>query len=336
MIYLDPDIRINSALSELPDLARQHAIPPTPHTMQPFPADGREVDAQFILSAGVYNLGFIAVSEAARPFLEWWWASTRREALMDVARMMFTDQRVVDFVPALFPHHILTDPGCNVAYWNLHGRQLTHDAQRYIVDGRPLRFFHFSGFDVRRPWLLSRNQGTRPRILLSESPVVRALCREYAELLAAAGGNLESARAYGWSTLASGTAVTTRMRRVYWKALREAEQTGGTEPPNPFYLRSRCVSRLAECPGRNVGRGRFPAICIRCISIASTFRSTFAISMGRMARGSSTGSGRLGLRRSRSRWSSGRRRRERGPGAGTRACSRGQRRWLFSRRARNR
>lgn len=234
VIYLDPDIRVYGGLSDIVDLARRHDVVLTPHTMRPFPADGREVDARFVLSAGVYNLGFIAVGGAARPFLEWWWMSTRREALMDVARMMFTDQRVVDFVPALFTHHILKDPGCNVAYWNLHARSLARDGNGYAVDGVPLRFFHFSGFDIRRPWLLSKNQGARPRILLSESPTLRALCREYADLIAAAGADTDSDRRYGWSTLTSGTVVTTRMRRLYWKALRDAEQTGAPEPPSPF------------------------------------------------------------------------------------------------------
>ncbi len=77
VIYLDPDIRVYGVLSDVVDLARRHEIVLTPHTMRPFPVDGREVDARFILSAGVYNLGFIAVGAAARPFLEWWWASTQ-------------------------------------------------------------------------------------------------------------------------------------------------------------------------------------------------------------------------------------------------------------------
>ena len=84
---------------------------------------------------------------------------------------MFTDQRVVDFVPAFFEPSILKDPGYNVAYWNLHGREVTADGPALRREQAPLRFFHFSGFDIRSPWLLSRNQGNRPRILLSERPV---------------------------------------------------------------------------------------------------------------------------------------------------------------------
>ena len=120
VVYLDPDIRIFDSLDEVPSLAARHAIVLTPHTLQPFPRDGRRVDGLFVLAAGAYNLGFIAVGRDARPFLDWWWQSTRREALNDVARMMFTDQRWVDFVPSFFEHHILKDPTYNVAYWNLH------------------------------------------------------------------------------------------------------------------------------------------------------------------------------------------------------------------------
>ena len=100
IIYLDPDIRLYDTIEEVARLAAEHGIVLTPHTMQPFPDDERQVDGFFVLSAGVYNLGFIAVAPSARPFLDWWWQVTRREALSDVSRMMFTDQRWVDFVPS--------------------------------------------------------------------------------------------------------------------------------------------------------------------------------------------------------------------------------------------
>jgi glycosyltransferase involved in cell wall biosynthesis len=233
VVYLDPDICIYSSLDEVALLARQYAVVLTPHTTEPFPRDDRDVDGFFILAAGVYNLGFVAVGPSSRPFLDWWWESTRREALSDVARMMFTDQRVLDFAPAFFDPWILKDPGYNVAYWNLHGRHLTADGPACCVNGVPLRFFHFSGFDIHRPWLLSRNQGARPRILLSDRPAVRALCRDYAVRVSSAGGQSD-AQPYGWGRLPSGTAITTRMRRLYWKALLAAERHGAAEPPNPF------------------------------------------------------------------------------------------------------
>jgi glycosyltransferase involved in cell wall biosynthesis len=232
-VYLDPDIRVYAPLDPLADLVRAHGIVLTPHSTEPYPRDGRQVDAFFILSAGVYNLGFIAVGPQARPFLAWWWSLTRREALVDVAKMMFTDQRFVEFVPAFFDHVILKDPGWNVAYWNLHGRIVAGSDGAWTVNGGPLRFFHFSGFDPSTPWLLSKYQGERPRILLSERPALARLCEAYASELRRTGAERPSS-SYGWARLPSGTELTTRMRRLYWTALRDWEAGRGPEPPNPF------------------------------------------------------------------------------------------------------
>jgi glycosyltransferase involved in cell wall biosynthesis/2-polyprenyl-3-methyl-5-hydroxy-6-metoxy-1,4-benzoquinol methylase len=234
VVYLDPDIRIYESIQEVADLAAAHGIVLTPHTMEPYPKDERQIDGFFVLAAGVYNLGFISVGQRARPFLDWWWETTRREALIEPTKMMFTDQRWVDFVPSFFDHHILKDPGYNVAYWNLHGRQFYADGDRYLVNGMPLRFFHFSGFDVRKPWLLSKHQGERPRVLLSERPALAKICHEYRQSLESAGINDENKPPYGWTQLPGGIKISTRMRRLYWSALVAAEQGKGVEPPSPF------------------------------------------------------------------------------------------------------
>jgi hypothetical protein len=236
VLYLDPDIRIYDSLEPVVDLAVSHGIVLTPHTMRPYPEDNRQIDDFFVLAAGVYNLGFIAVGQSARPFLDWWWQKTRREALIDVTRMMFTDQRWVDFVPSCFDHYILKDPGYNVAYWNLHGREVLTNGERYLVNGLPLRFFHFSGFDWRKPWLLSKHQGERPRILLSERPALAQLCADYHDRLTAASIAEATKASYGWNRLPGGVELTTRMRRLYWSGLTCAEQGKEPEPPQRFAL----------------------------------------------------------------------------------------------------
>ena len=232
-IYLDPDIKVYDVLDHASVLAGEHGIVLTPHTMRPFPKDDRRVDGLFILAAGVYNLGFIGVSGRARPFLDWWWQTTRRHAIVDVTRNLFTDQRWIDYVPCFFDHAILKDPGYNVAYWNLHARELTTQDGAYRVDGQPLRFFHFSGFNIKKPWLLSKYQEQRPRVLLSEHPSLSRLCRDYAEAVEEAGG-VKSDQPYGWSRTSCGLELTTRMRRLYREAVLAAEGKGGAEPPNPF------------------------------------------------------------------------------------------------------
>src|SRR6185503_4104909 len=244
VIYLDPDIKLFGSLEPVSRLARQHSIVLTPHTTVPIPHDGRRIDAFQILASGIYNLGFVALGPRCEPFLDWWWQRTRREARSDPAQMMFTDQRWVDFVPGFFEHFILKDPGYNVAYWNLHGRRLTYEDGRYLVDGQPLTFFHFSGYDGRTPHLLSKHQGDRPRVLLSEQPTVARICGEYLADLEQAGLSQLSALPYGWDTLPSGLRLNRHMRRIYREALEAHEKHGAPEPPNPFDQRD--VDRFIE------------------------------------------------------------------------------------------
>jgi glycosyltransferase involved in cell wall biosynthesis/SAM-dependent methyltransferase len=233
IIYLDPDIKVYAPLDEVAALARQHSIVLTPHTMVPVPRDGRRVETANILASGVFNLGFIALGARTDDFLTWWWEQTRREALSDTQRMLFTDQRCMDLVAGFFDHFVVTDPGYNVAYWNLHGRNLAWTGTGYTVDGLPLRFFHFSGFDHRAPYLLSRHQLDQPRILLSERPAVRRICREYTDdLNRFREAGLE--RPYAWASLPGGIPLTRRIRRLYWRALVKAERNGEIQPPNPF------------------------------------------------------------------------------------------------------
>ncbi len=234
VIYLDPDIRIYSPLEEASRLARQHGIVLTPHTMVPYGRDGRWINDFHILAAGVYNLGFIAVGPGSEAFIDWWWERTQREARVDPTRMMFTDQRWVDLVPSFFDHFILKDPTYNVAYWNLHARDVTWTGGKYLVNGKPLTFFHFSGFDGKRPHLLSKHQGDSPRILLSEHPAVARICGEYLVSLERAGVAQQSLLPYGWRVLPSGIPLDGQMRRLYRDALEAHGEGRGTEPPNPF------------------------------------------------------------------------------------------------------
>jgi glycosyltransferase involved in cell wall biosynthesis len=234
VIYLDPDIRVFGSLAYVARLAEEHGLVLTPHVTQPIPDDGRQVDALYVLAAGVYNLGFAAFAPSAAPCLDWWWQQTRRRAMNDVREQMFTDQRWADYMPSLFSHHLLKDPGYNVAYWNLDERPLTRAHGRIYAHNLPLRFFHFSGFDPRTPWLLSRHQGDRPHILLSEHPVLAALCEDYASALDRAGFAVSSQRAYGWEVSADGLAMTHRIRGLYWSALMAAERGETPPPPDPF------------------------------------------------------------------------------------------------------
>ena len=63
------------------------------------PRDGRRPNEADILQSGVYNLGFVAAGPGAvrSGFIDFWRTRLRRDAIVDPERMLFTDQRWVDF-----------------------------------------------------------------------------------------------------------------------------------------------------------------------------------------------------------------------------------------------
>jgi glycosyltransferase involved in cell wall biosynthesis len=215
VIYLDPDIRVYAPFDEVADLARAHGMVLTPHNVAAMPRDGHKPSETDILIAGAYNLGFIALG--ARPeseeFIDWWSERLLEDCIVDPDRGFFVDQRWIDLVPGMVPDvHFLRDPGYNVAYWNLATRDVRHEPGGYTVNGRPLRFFHFSGYDPERADLLSKHQD---RIDLRDVPVVHELCDAYAAELLASGHAEARAWPYSYAALPSGLPIERAMRRLY-------------------------------------------------------------------------------------------------------------------------
>ena len=234
VIYFDPDIEIFSPLYDLAALARKHSIILTPRVTEPIPRDQLRPSESDILGAGIYDLGFIGLGPGSEPFLDWWATPLHCVSVSDPAGMRLSGQRRIDFVPSLFPHHVVRDPGVNVAYWNLHSRKLRWEGDRYTVNGKALRFFHYSGYDPNKPHLLSKHQGDQPRVLLSQHPGVARICHEYRKKLIAAGFNESNRNAWGFAQLSNGLKIDQHIRKLYRDALDRYERHDGPEPPSPF------------------------------------------------------------------------------------------------------
>ncbi|GGP37849.1 FkbM family methyltransferase [Saccharothrix coeruleofusca] len=236
VMYLDPDIQVFAPMPELPALARAHGVVLTPHFLNPLPRDGKDPSEAAIMGSGIFNLGFVATGPGSGPFLDFWAERLRHDAIVAPERQLFTDQRWVDQVPALFGNHVLRDPGFNVAYWNVHERPVERDADGVLTaGGHRLRFFHYSGYRPERPWLLSQHTPHRPRVVLSEHPTVRELCDAYRAALQANGyaETLESIP-YGFAEMPDGTRLTPAMRSLYREAWVRAERKGEQPPPHAF------------------------------------------------------------------------------------------------------
>ncbi len=237
VLYLDPDIQVFDRLDELAQVAEDVGIAIIPHARAPFPRDSKMTDEKAILAVGVYNLGFIGVGQTSKPFLDYWKERLRRESRNDTGNMRFVDQRWVDFVPGMFDCGIVREPRFNVAYWNLHEREITWTGHRYEVEGRPLGFFHFSGYSPAARHILSRHQVERPRILLSEHPELVKIFNEYGDALESAGYGEDGddvPAEYGLARAVNGLLLDRHVRKLYLERLLAWDGGAGDEPPDPF------------------------------------------------------------------------------------------------------
>lgn len=232
--YFDPDIEVFTPLPDVFLAAEEYGVALTPHALDPLPRGGTTTQPEdVILDVGVFNLGFIAVGSNVQA-LEWWAQRLARECIIDPGHGRFVDQRWVDLFTGYFAPAVLRDPGLNVAWWNLATRAITVDGDGYRVDGEPLRFFHFSGFDPDMPWLLSRHQGPLPRVLMRHSPALQRLTRAYGASLREAGYDRWASTPYALGMTPTGMPLDSVMRSIYRHALMAAEGDGSDEPPNPF------------------------------------------------------------------------------------------------------
>ena len=259
--YLDPDLWFFGSLEHAGDLASEHGIVLTPHALAPMHRDGRRPAEAEILKSGVYNLGFAVVGQSARPFLDWWWERLARDCIVAPEDGIFVDQKWVDFAPSLFDHYILKDPGYNVAYWNLGERELTWTGDHYEVNGSPLVFAHFSGFDPTKPYLFSKHTEPNPRVLLSEQPALAKITGEYGAAMLAAGYEEASKLPFDVQKLPNGISLDRHMARIYRDALLEYEDPDDDRsepPPNPYSATEDFLAWLSE----PIGEG-YPAAITR-------------------------------------------------------------------------
>lgn len=152
VLYLDPDMVVFSRLDDIIASLDEDNITLTPHQVSPEQTIAAIVDNEICsLKHGVYNLGFVGVAntDEGRRFAAWWAHRVYHFCRAEIPNGLFTDQRWIDLVPAFFSGvAIQRSSRHNVATWNITTREMTRDGVgRYLMDGEPLGFYHFTGFD---------------------------------------------------------------------------------------------------------------------------------------------------------------------------------------------
>jgi len=213
ILYFDPDIMLFAALVPVMKALETATIVLTPHLTGFLDNDYRPNEWE-IMRAGAYNLGFIGLhaDEETRRFLTWWQTKLYNDCISAVEENLFVDQRWVDLVPGIFRGvTILHDPGLNVAYWNLPHRTIIRDDARFLVNGQPLRFFHFSGFRAENHETPSRYQD---RYTMENVGPAVALFERYREAVFSYGYAACKDWQYTYGSFSDGSAIPDALRRI--------------------------------------------------------------------------------------------------------------------------
>ena len=184
VVYLDPDLWVSSAFTEVFDFLKYKNIVLTPHMLSPID-DGHSLNDFQLLRNGIFNLGFIALSNfsAVAHFLKFWHERVTRYGFAKSKEGMFYDQLWVNYVPAFYDSYaVLRHLGYNMANWNLHERVVTRVEQRgFLINNEfHLRFFHFSGYKASKPDTIASYSN---RFDFESRPDVRPLFDIYRALL---------------------------------------------------------------------------------------------------------------------------------------------------------
>ena len=213
VIYLDPDTVAFSRLDDIVDALDSANVVLTPHQTKPEQSLAAVMDNEICsLKHGVYNLGFFAVAatEIGHDFADWWSKRVYHFCRADIPNGLFTDQRWIDLVPAFFSGvAIMRSSRHNVATWNLTTRELSLSASgHYLVDGEPLGFYHFTGFDSGAHRIMAaKNAGN--------NPAVHQLVNWYAKQTENLAQDPLAKEPWAYGAYTDGTPISKAQRLVY-------------------------------------------------------------------------------------------------------------------------
>ncbi|MGC8881615.1 MAG: hypothetical protein ACP5UT_02185 [Bryobacteraceae bacterium] len=219
-VFLDPDLYVADTLKPCLAEAAAHSLTLTPHIGPESLVLADEPLERSLLMAGMFNAGFVAVREGseARAFLQWWIERLRTQCYEDPRQGIHFDQRWLDLAPGYVADlHLLRDPGCNAGYWRLGEAAWDPQAGRFLICGRPLRLFHFSGYDPQRPSLVTRY---RPGWRVDSLGPLQRLFELYQRLLLEEGWREHSRRPWPWGDAWLAWEAARRLRRAVRTARR--------------------------------------------------------------------------------------------------------------------
>jgi hypothetical protein len=251
VLYFDPDMVLYSRVDDILALLASSNLALTPHQTKPEQSLEAILDNEVAsLKHGIFNLGFIGVrnTEEGRRFADWWAQRTQFLCRADVANGLFTDQKWVNFAPVFFDGvAIVKSPRHNVATWNLTTRRMSGDFNTgFTVDGEPLGFYHFTGFDSGAHRIMAVKNA-------AASPAVQELIAWYAREIEVADHDPVSQWPWAFGRFSDGTPIR-RVHRWLYRENRDLQKAF----PDPYDASAGGLTFLDWC--ETEGQMRFPQL----------------------------------------------------------------------------
>lgn len=247
VIFLDPDTCLYHSVTPILNDLDLHSIVLTPHYTIPHSNSLPDSDIA-MMRFGSFNLGFFAIkkSEQGLYFLNWWDDRCQRFCYFETQFGLSTDQKWVSIAPCFFEDlYVSFNLGYNVAFWNLHERQISKNVDGdFLVNSKyPLIFFHFSSFDESKPELLSTRSFIK-NANLNETLVQLAVV--YRDILRSNKKIIPSVK-YAFDYMSNGDYISPTLRRAYACVINELPKSldpfDSTGPVGIFAKKNYLISK---------------------------------------------------------------------------------------------
>ncbi|MCY7361931.1 MAG: hypothetical protein LH629_07695, partial [Ignavibacteria bacterium] len=225
----------------------------TPHSITPLDSKCVNPDEINFLRSGLYNAGFLGLRRTSntKQFIDWFKDRLTYFSFNDyaneqlVSRGLFVDQLWLNLVPLYFEgSELCLHPGANFGHWNLFNKSLNKDSDGNItVNGEPLLFIHFSGWDINNINTVSKYS---PRDNESAPPLWVEVSKMYRQNLLTNGYEDFLNYPCAFSFFKNGEAVTLEMRSKYFYFITQEEEDSAKYPlfsdAMYFWINSKCDS----------------------------------------------------------------------------------------------
>jgi glycosyltransferase involved in cell wall biosynthesis len=221
VVYLDSDIAVFSSLTEMIDLMEVSDLVLIPHMLAPLPRPEQfwtHPTRADVFHSGLVNAGCFAINlSRAHEFLTFWEEANFAPGAFYEGAGYQTDQQHLNWALVTVPSaRVLREGRYNVAYWNLHERDLRvasiqNRMPQFEVDHKPLGFYHFSGYDIGDRLRLSRHD---ERHSVYHLPAVAEILNWYSDQILACPTAELLHEPYGFDQLANGFRLSRFIREL--------------------------------------------------------------------------------------------------------------------------